>query len=380
MKFLPLIWSGIWRKPGRVVLIFLQVCVAFALFGVLQGLKTAVEHVISETRADLLLVHGSLGFIDPLPISLLEIIKSVPGVKTVVPVELFGGDYQRADQKVGIVAIRPDPGWLSAFTFTVAPQYDEALRKTRTGALIREHLAAKYGWKVGDHIPLLSTVAQTSGATDWGFDVVGTYADSDLGGGKDNILINYAYFDEARLTGKGTVAHFNVAVTDPRLAQTVADEIDRRFANSANETETNSLRELAQSQMQSIGDLDFLIRAVVSAVLVALLFATATMLMQSIRERTAELAVLKTLGFADQSVFFLILAEAMSIFLVAAACGLALAMVVFPLASKFVPGLSMPGEVVIAGLAAALLAAAVSAFVPALQAARLKIAVALASR
>ena len=380
MKFLPLVWSGIWRKPGRVVLIFLQVCVAFALFGVLQGLKTGVEHVVSETRADLLLVHGSLGLVDSLPFSLLETIKSVPGVKIVVPVDLFGGNYQRPEQKVGIVAIRPDPGWLSAFTYTVAPQYDEAFRKTRTGALIREHLAAKYGWKVGDHIPLLSTATQLNGSTDWGFDVVGTYTDSDVGGGKDTILVNYAYFDEARLTGKGTVAHFNVAVTDPKLAQTVADEIDRRFANSANETETDSLRELAQSQMQSIGDMNFLIRAVVSAVLISLLFATATMLMQSIRERTAELAVLKTLGFADHAVFLLILAEAGSVFLVAAAGGLGLATVVFPLASKFVPGLSMPGEVVIAGLAYALLAAIVSALVPAVQAAKLKIAVALAGR
>jgi putative ABC transport system permease protein len=311
---------------------------------------------------------------------LLETIKSVPGVKVVIPVDLSGGDYQRPDQKVGIVAIRSDAGWLSAFTFHVAPQYEESFRRMRTGALIREHLAARYGWKVGDHIPLQSKVTQVNGSTDWGFDVVGTYTDSDVGGGKDTILVNYSYFDEARVTDRGTVAHFNVAVTDPRLAQTVADEIDRRFANSASETETNSLRELAQSQMQSIGDMNFLIRAIVTAVLVALLFATATTLMQSIRERTAELAVLKTLGFADHAVLFLILAEAISVFLVAAAGGLALALVVFPLASKFVPGLSMPGGVVIAGLASALLAAAVSALVPAVQAARLKIAVALAAR
>ena len=90
MKFLPLIWSGIWRAPGRSVLIFLQVCVAFALFGVLQGLKTGVEQLIGQTRADVLLVHGSLALFDPLPLALLEQIKSIPGVKVAVPVELFG--------------------------------------------------------------------------------------------------------------------------------------------------------------------------------------------------------------------------------------------------------------------------------------------------
>src|SRR5271155_1528607 len=347
MKFLPLIWSGIWRKPGRTVLIFLQVSVAFALFGVLQGLKTGVEHLIGKARADVLIVHGSLSLIDPLPLSLLESIKSVPGVKVVIPVELFGAIYQNPTQKVRVVAIGPDEGWLSAFTFTIAPEYAAALRKIRTGTIIKEELAKKYGWKIGDHIPLKSTIVQVDGSTNWAFDVVGTYTDADLGGGNDNILINYFYFDEARVAGRGTVAHFNVAASDPKLAVTVADEIDRRFANSANETRTESLRELAQSQMQSIGDLNFLIRAIVSAVLVALLFSTATMMMQSIRERTPELAVLKTLGFTNRTVFLFILIEALAVFIAAAACGLALAVLVFPLASQIVRGLSMPLAVVV---------------------------------
>jgi putative ABC transport system permease protein len=380
VKFLPLIWSGLWRKPGRTILIFLQVSVAFALFGVLQGLKTGVEHLIGQARADLLIVHGSLSLIDPLPLSLLEGIKSVPGVKIVIPVELFVANYQNPSQKMGVVAIRPDEGWLSAFTFTIAPEYAVAFRKLRTGAIITEGLAKKYGWKIGDHIPLKSTIVQMDGSTDWAFDVVGTFTDSDLGAGQDNLLINYDYFDQARVAAKGTVKHFNAAASDPKLAVTVADEIDRRFANSSSETRTESLRELAQSQLQSIGDLNFLIRAIVGAVLVALLFATATMTMQSIRERTPELAVLKTLGFTDGSVFIFVLAEAIVIFIAAGACGLALARLAFTFASKFVPGLSMPGVVVGVGLACAALVAVISAAVPALLAARLKIVTALAIR
>ena len=380
MKFLPLIWSGIWRKPGRAVLIFLQVSIAFALFGVLQGLKTGVEHVISQARADLLLVHGSLSLADSLPLGMLEQIKSVPGVKVVAPVELFMALYQDPANKLGVVAIRPDEGWLSAFTYTIAPEYVAALRSTRTGAIIREGLTKKYGWKVGDRIPLMSTTAQVNGSTDWTFDVVGTYSDSDAGGGRDTLLINYAYFDEARLAGRGTVKHFNVAISDPRLAVPVTEAIDRRFENSSNQTRTESLRELAQSQLQSIGDLNFLIRAILSAVLVALLFATATMMIQSTRERTPELAVLKTLGFTDRNVFLFILGEALAVFIAAAACGLALATLVFPLASKIIPGLSMPMVVVAAGLASAALVALISAWVPAVLAARLKIAQALASR
>jgi len=201
-----------------------------------------------------------------------------------------------------------------------------------------------------------------------------------VGSGGNVILVNYDYFDEARVVGKGTVSHFNVDVTDPRQAVAVADAIDRHFANSSNETKTESLRELAQAQMQSIGDLNFLIRAIVSAVLVALLFAVATMMMQSIRERTSELAVLKTLGFTDRSVFIFILVEAAVIFVTAAVFGLLLAWIAFPLAARFVPGLSMPWEVVVLGLGLAVLVAVISASVPAAQAARLNIVNALASR
>jgi putative ABC transport system permease protein len=380
MRFLPLVWSGIWRNPGRTVLVFLQATVAFALFGVLQGLKAGVDHAIAEARADLLLVHARASFFSfPLPVGLLTQIQALPGVKFADPVELFGGIYQNPSQKIGIVAVRPNPGWLSTFTFQVAPQYAEALRMTRTGTLIRVSLAKKYGWNIGDRIPLQTNLAQKNGSANWTFEVVGTYTDSDVGGGLDTILVNYDYVDEARATGAGTVQHINVAVTDPKIADTVADEIDRHFANSPNETETSSLRELAEEQMQSIGDLNFLIHAIVGTVLVALLFATATMLMQSTRERTPELAVLKAVGFSNQAVFLLILAEAIVTFCAAALCGLALATLVFPFAARFVHGISLPGVTVAIGLAFAVFAACASAALPALLAARIRVATALAA-
>ncbi|HEX8755074.1 MAG TPA: hypothetical protein VF745_01950 [Steroidobacteraceae bacterium] len=123
MKYLPLVWAGIWRKRGRTVLIFLQVAVAFTLFGVLQGLKTGVDHAIAAARADLLIVHSRLSWAEPLPLEILGQIGSVPGVKEVIPVDLALGTYRNANQQVGIVAVRPDKGWLSAFTYTISPAY-----------------------------------------------------------------------------------------------------------------------------------------------------------------------------------------------------------------------------------------------------------------
>ena len=380
MKYLPLIWMGLWRRRGRTILIFLQVAVAFTLFGVLQGLKTGAEHAVAVARADLLIVHSRLGFGIPLPIGILEQIRSVPGVVEAVPVDLAPATYQNPNEQMVLVAIKPDSGWLSAFTYTISPAYVKAFRATRTGVLINQDLVKKYGWKVGDRIPLKTNVMQRSGSNDWTFDMVGTFSDSDIGGGGRNILVNYEYMNEARVSGRDNVTHFAVRIADPRAAAAMSDAIDARFANSSNETRSESVREMAQQNLQSIGDLEFLIRAVVAAVLAALLFATATMMMQSVRERTSEIAVLKTVGFTNGAVLALLLAESAVICVAAGGTGLALATLAFPYASTFVHGISMPWIIIRLGLVAALAVALISAAVPAALAARLEIATALAER
>ncbi|TLY84090.1 MAG: ABC transporter permease, partial [Gammaproteobacteria bacterium] len=194
MKFLPLIWSGIWRKPGRTILIFLQVSVAFALFGVLQGLKTGVQHAVDAARADLLIVHSRLSLImEGLPISLLGPIRSVPGVRVAIPVELFICQFQKPEQGVLSVAVTPDKDWTTAFTFAIAPQDLDAFAKSRTAALVLEATAKKYGWKIGDRIPLICRTVQKNGSPNWTFEVVGTFTDSDFGGGGDKIIMSFPY-------------------------------------------------------------------------------------------------------------------------------------------------------------------------------------------
>ncbi|MFZ0551902.1 MAG: ABC transporter permease, partial [Steroidobacteraceae bacterium] len=210
MKYLPLVWAGIWRKRGRTILIFLQVAVAFTLFGVLQGLKTGVDHAIDAARADLLIVHARLSFGVPLPVGMLETIRSVPGVAEAIPVELAGATYQSPNQQMVLVAIRPDNDWLSAFTYTISPAYVKAFRALRTGALVNAGLVKKYGWRIGDQIPLMTGVAQRDGSSVWTFDMVGTFKDSDIGAQDTNVLINYDYWNEARASDKDMVNHFNV--------------------------------------------------------------------------------------------------------------------------------------------------------------------------
>jgi putative ABC transport system permease protein len=381
MKFLPLVWYGIWRKPVRTALIFLQVSVAFALFGVLQGMKTGVDQAVANARADVLFVAPSAQGGAPLPIGYMSRLQAIPGIKAVTFADGLLGNYQKPNQPVYVLSLAPGNEWLwlAPEILKVTPKDLEALQKTRTGVLISPDIGAKYGWHVGDRISLTSPTLRRDGTGTWSFDIVGTFTAHEIGAG-GYIVGNYAYLDEARELNKGTVRNFYVVASDPKQAGALEDRIDRTFANSSNGTQSFSFRENAQQQMQSIGDLNFAIRSVVTAVLVALLFSTATMMMQSIRERAPELAVLKTFGFGDRTVFVLIAAESLLVCVMAALTGLALAWIAFPLAAKYIPGLAMPLVVVELGILGAVLVALISVSVPGWRAARLNVVDALAGR
>jgi putative ABC transport system permease protein len=356
--------------------------VAFALFGILQGLKTGMDRAVANMRADVLVVAPDSDFGGtPLPLSYLDRIHSVPGVKDVAFADGFLGTYQRPNQPVFVLGIPPTDLWetLDPDLFMVTPQDLQALEKTRDGALITEDIGKKYGWRIGDRIPLTSNTLQSNGSGTWTFQIVGHVTDHEPGEA-GFIVANYGYLDEGRVQNKGTVRNFYAVISDPKRAEVMSETIDRVFANSSNETRTTSFRENAQQALRSIGDLNFLIRSIISAVLLALLFSITTMMMQTIRERTPELAVLKTLGFTDRAVFLMVVGEGLVICLAAALMGLALAVGIFPYAGKFIPGLSMPLIVVGFGLIGALFVALISAAVPASRAARLPVADALAGR
>jgi putative ABC transport system permease protein len=375
VKYLPLVWAGIWRKPGRTALILLQVAVAFALFGVLQGLKTGVERSVADTRADILFVGPADFGGAPLPLAYLDRLRRIPGVQAVTFADGLLGTYQKPSQVVFAVAVEPNEVMLqlNSDLFTVKSQDLQALRKTRDGALITEDIGRKYGWHVGDRIPLTTNTLKADGSGTWTFQIVGIVSDHETGE-SSLIVVNYSYLDEARTVNKSTVRNFYAVISDPKRAAEMSDTIDRVFANSSNETQTASFRENSQQQLRSIGNLNFLIRAVVSTVLVALLFSITTMMMQTIRERTPELAVLKTVGFGDRAIFMMVVGESLVICIAAALIGLAVAMTVFPYAGKMVPGLSMPMIVVGFGLIGAVLVALISAAAPAVRAARLPVA------
>jgi len=386
MKYFPLIWFGIWRRPLRTTLILLQVAVAFALFGVLQGMKSGMDQVVANVRADVLLVSPSLESQSPLPVAYVDRLRATPGIKAATFFAVLGGTYQKPTQRVAALALESNDVWQTLLpaillnAVIVLPKDLHALQSTRTGALITAASARKYGWHVGDRIPITSTTLQNNGSGSWVFDIVGIVSSSPQAQVGNGIFINYDYLDQAQALNKGTVAQFVVVVSDPRRAEVMSDRIDRMFANSSSPTDTAPVRVRTQQALQRIGDLNFLIRSIVSAVLVALVFSIATMMMQTVRERTPELAVLKTLGFSDLAVLLLIAAEALIVCTAGALIGLGLATGVFPFAARFLPGLSMPTVVLAYGLVGAVLISLIGVSFSALRATKLQVVDGLANR
>ena len=380
MKYLPLVWAGIWRKRSRAVLMLLQIASAFLLFGLLQGLNSGIKQAIARTHSDRLYVASAVSLGVPLPIGLLPQLRSVPGVKLATPFVQFPAIYQKPGQGIPMNAVDPEAFFGMVSDYVVEPAQVEALKHNRTGVILGAIPAKRYGIKVGDRLALQSQQPKRDGSNAWVFDVVGTFDVPSQPSGAGAAIVNYDYLNEARLADRDTALLYIALADSPAHAPEVMRAIDKVFANSSNETRTQSEGDLFTSQIQRIADLDLIVGGIVSAVFFALLLATSALMMQAMRERVPELAVLKTLGFSDRLVMVLILVEAIVFCLFSAGIGLGLASFILPAAQTFIGIASMPGIVVATGLGFAIALAVIGGSVPAWRGLKLQVAEALAGR
>jgi len=382
MKYIPLVFAGLWRKPTRTVFTFLSVMVAFILFGILASIESGFAHQIAIARLDRLFVDARFG--GNMPIAYQNKIAVLPGVTVVEPTIGLGGYWK--DRTNGFGVTMADERYVQArpeYHLTTAQMRE--IDRSRTGIVISRKLSERYGWKVGDRIPMTSTTRQVDGSTTWMFDVKFITDNYDFPDVAMFALGSYKYFDEARAADKGTVGRFLVRIADPNRAAAVGRAIDNLFANSPQPTRTMSEKANAEAGTASIGNITFFTRSIISAVLFMLLFLTGNTMMQSVRERIPEFAVLKTIGFSDTGVLSLVLAEAVTLCVLAGVAGLTLMKFVVPPLVKGLPGnadalLRMPWSAAVAGLGFALLTACIAGFFPALRVKRLNVVDALAGR
>lgn len=379
MKYMPLVWAGLWRKPARTVLTALSIAVAFLLIGLLQGVNAGFAETIAKAHREFLATDPRVRGGPPLPIAMSDEIKKVPGVLTVVPRAYFMGDYRPPD---GVAALATEPRAFFSLRpgLHAEPAALSAIERVRAGLLVTPALLHYFGWKVGDHLTLRSHELNVNGTGDWEFEIVGIFDSVNSPNTAYFGIMNYSYLDEARVMNRGTVERFYVRIADPDRSVATAAAIDQLFANSSHETTTRSDQVRAESDTRQLGDIRFFTNAVLAAVLFMMLLLTANTMRQSVQERIPEYGILKAMGFSDGKCTALALVEAAIIFLVAAIVGLALASFMAPMARDIAPSIYVSRSVVIHGIGIALLLAAASVALPCWQLYRLPVVAALPGR
>jgi putative ABC transport system permease protein len=378
MRYLSLVWAGQWRRKTRTILTLLSAVAAFYLLGLLQGVNGSIKHLVTVAHLDRLYVTGA--GLQPLPLSYLEEIERVPGVTLVTHAEAALGSWRAPRNTVAVYVIDPSRYFDMVPEVVTTPAAKAAMQRERLSVIAAAPLARRFGWKIGDRVTIhIPALPRADNSADWpvviaGFGNYSTAPDTPM------LLLNYDYFDAARLKNRGTTQRYVARIADPAKAAEISAAIDRLFVNAPVRTRSETEKAFAQDSISQIGDADLMVAAIMGAVFFTLLLLVGNSLMQSYRERTREFAILKTIGFSDSRVALLVIGEAVGLCGLAGLLGLGLARITLPLLGRLSGGFvstELSAAVVGIVLAAVLVVSMAAALVPALKARRLSIVEAL---
>ena len=379
MKFLPLLWSSLWRKKIRTIFTLLAVFVAFVLFGLLMTIRTAFSFGVDIAGLDRLVLIHKVSLIMPLPVSYLERLKATEGVAMVSHQTWFGGVYQDPANFFAQMVVEPEPFMAIYPEFKIPPDQVEAWLGDRQGAIVGVDLARRFGWKIGDRIPIIGTIWQPKQGQVWDFNIVGMY-DGDQGVDKTQMFFRYDYLNENRAQGDGLVGWYVVKIADPSQAQQMGAKFDSMFANSSAETKTTTEKGFVDGFAKQVGDIGSIMIAILVAVLFTMLLVAANTMAQSVRERTSEMGVLKTLGFSNSAIMTLVLSESVLIALLGGGLGLAVSWLIVQQGDPtngMLPIFILPTRDVLVGAVMVVALGVVAGMLPAVNAMQLKITDAL---
>jgi len=382
VKFFPLVWAGLWRRPTRTILTAFSIVIAFVLLGLLAGVNAGFAKSIADAHRDFLVTGTRVRGGAPMPIATMAKIQSLPGVKEVAPRAYFTGVYRELGQRnmAAAIATQPELFFRMQPRLVVSRKDLDALRDDRAGMVATPAMLEWFGWKVGETVILRSPTPKTDGTSLWTFHIIGTIGTPPVGPPSYFGVINYDYFDEYRVQDRGTAEIFYVRIADPTKAVAMSAAIDQIFANSPHETRTRSQQARAELQAKQMGDVRFFTNAIMGAVLFTLAFLTGNTLRQALQERAREFAVLRALGYSSRRVLALAYSEALLLYLPAAVLGLVIAYLAAPLAREDIGRIVVSPGVAAAGLLCAALLAFLGAALPASNVARLPIPAALGKR
>ncbi|HEX2117363.1 MAG TPA: FtsX-like permease family protein [Alphaproteobacteria bacterium] len=383
MNDLSLIRKNLFRKRMRAALMIVSIFFAFAIFGVLGAFLRAFYAGQDLAQADRLVVVNKINFTQPLPISYFNRIRNIEGVRQVSHANWFGGYYQDPKNFTVVYAVEPQTYVdIIQDLIELTPEEKKAFISERTGAVVGEALARKWGWKVGDRVPMGSNIyTQRNGSQTWDMTIVAIARPTSPRVDTNFMMFQYAYFNETRTFDKDTIGWILLTTTSPGINDRVSKTIDAMFANSPYETSTDTEKAFNKAFIAQLGNIALIVGLVVGAAFVTILMVVGNTMAMSIRERTREIGVLKTLGFPRGRILKLVLGESVLLTLLGGLPGMAVAflatLALRDSISQFVPGLAVTADIYIAALILMLALGIVTGIIPAVNAMRLRIASAL---
>ncbi|UTW55767.1 ABC transporter permease [Kordiimonas sp. SCSIO 12610] len=376
-----LIFKNITRKKLRLILTLFATFIAFMIYGVMTSFQSALDAGVELSADDRLVVVNKINFTQSLPISYVNRIQNIDGIVGISHQNWFGGYYQEPQNAMPIFAVQQET-FFDVYDELVMPEEQkEAWLKNRQGLLVGEKAAQNFGWKVGDRIPISSNIfSKKSGGSTWDFDVVAIYSAVDPQIDTSGVYFHFKYFDEARTFGQNTIGLIGVRTADPSLNEQVIAAIDDQFANSPFETETVPEKAFTKAFIEQIGNIGLIITFVVLAAFFIILVIVGNSMALAIRERTNEIAVMKTLGFQSGRIFRMVLGESLITALIGGGLGLFMATVLITAVSEALPQfptLIIDGPIILEAIAIMLGLGLVTGIIPAVSALRLNIVTAL---
>lgn len=380
MNFLHLVWANLKRKKLRTALTLLSILVAFVLFGILCAVRQALVGGVALAGVDRLIVRHKVSIIQLLPESYKARMERIPGVAAVTHQTWFGGIYQDPKNFFMQNPVEPEEFMAMFPEFILPPEQMAAWLKTRTGAIVGRKTAERFGWKIGDKVPIMSPIWMRK---TWEFDIVGIFDGAKKGTDTTSMFFRYDYFDEVRQDqnwGTGQVGWYTIRVKDPAQAAAVAQLVDQEFENSPAETKTEPEGAFAQGFANQIGNVTLIVSGILGAVFFTILLVTGSTMSQAVRERLGELGVLKAIGFTNGQVLSLVLAESCLLTVLGALLGLGFAALIAAGGDPtggLLPLFHLPPSNLLLGLAIGLALGVITGILPAQQAMRLRVADAL---
>ena len=378
MKDLYLIYKNLTRKKMRLFLTTFAIFIAFLIFGAIMTLQSALNSGVEMSADNRLVVMHKISFTNPLPIAYVNKVRAMEGVKEVTHANWFGGYYQEPANQVVTMAVDPD-SYMSVYSeLVVEPQQLEAWKNNQSGVLVGERLAKANNWQIGDRIPLSSNIfSRKTGGQTWDFTVDGIFKGNEAKVDTGYVLIHYKYFNETQAWGGDSVGWLILTTTDPALNEHVARALDENFANSNAETKTSTEQAFNKAFIDQIGNIGLIIFGVVFMAFFTILIVVGNTMVLAIRERTNEIAVLKTLGFESSRIFKMVLAESCLLAFLGGLLGMGAAYLIVKGASqqmaRFLPNLILDGSILAQGLVYMLILGLITGIAPAISALRLNI-------